>query len=1017
MQSRPIDITWYVKPLLEKVETDISFDVERIYLNIDETSGRPILQAQNISFPETALSVPAAEIGFVLADILNGRLSPVSIKLSGARLTIVRLDNTTFDIGFQFEQALSKEKQQADRLPYLDKVLSMLKPGGSLSSLAEIKIASTYLMYKDLVEDKVFSTNNAELTATNAQYAITAKLEMQATLEEGIETDIVLNGALPAGGDRMWVSANIKNAPAPAASIFGITPPSGLISARNYIVFDTNGTIQQSRGYIEATDLKMDALTVSTVSLNYNFDPDEQALSITDLSIASDRGTAQGEASIEFTPSYDVGVGQLRLDTLALSDKVFVKPLTVQNIKADLYIDATKNIYGIDAFEGYLKQLDKVLTGWAKSTPNRLRTELQLAQLATHELPYLWPHHDGHNALAWIETHVTKGYFEDIQLALVDEALKIDFGVRNLQLIPLEGMQPLTIKTGTAYVTDDSFYVRIERGTLANSLTVDATEFSVKSFYDDHADLGLRASGTLDQTAQFLRSAPLSLLQGQFFDSIKSYQGEVHAQATLRIPFYKEDDTDVIQRLTAKVEHIMLDRDTFSLSSSALHVSIADSQLETTGAVRINTLPAMQMSLRQNIHADTPSIILTQTFDTADLAQLDLDHTIPEGQVRAAFQLAPRGNDLAITGDIDLRDAQITVPIIGLGKPIGTNSKLRLQTTLQEAQMTQIDFTLSEGEKTQTTGYLRLDPQYIPIELQADLYTMPRTQTQVRLTSFSEPYMLQVTGNSIDVSHFIENLDQNQERNDGQTLPTFEVNVDVECIWLHEEVCLNQVKGHIRKGQKDTVSAHLTGRLQDQHESTFSIEPSGHFSIHSDNAGAILTGLGITDQARGGILKLEGIYDIATHTGSGKLNVDNLVVTQAPMLAQLLSLVSVVGAIDALTSGGITFDTIQIPFETSDSILNIKEAYATSASLGLSASGSYDTFQDSVNISGAVSPMYLINGMLGDIPVLGEIVTGDKGEGIFAATYQITGSTEQPNVRINPLSMLTPGVLREVFKP
>ena len=54
--------------------------------------------------------------------------------------------------------------------------------------------------------------------------------------------------------------------------------------------------------------------------------------------------------------------------------------------------------------------------------------------------------------------------------------------------------------------------------------------------------------------------------------------------------------------------------------------------------------------------------------------------------------------------------------------------------------------------------------------------------------------------------------------------------------------------------------------------------------------------------------------------------------------------------------------------------------------------------------------------MLGRIPVLGNILTGgEKGGGVFAATYTMTGPMEEPVILVNPLSALTPGFLRNLF--
>ena len=49
-------------------------------------------------------------------------------------------------------------------------------------------------------------------------------------------------------------------------------------------------------------------------------------------------------------------------------------------------------------------------------------------------------------------------------------------------------------------------------------------------------------------------------------------------------------------------------------------------------------------------------------------------------------------------------------------------------------------------------------------------------------------------------------------------------------------------------------------------------------------------------------------------------------------------------------------------------------------------------------------------------PVLGAIVSGTKSEGVFGITFAVQGPMAQPQVLVNPLSMVAPGIFREVFQ-
>ena len=53
--------------------------------------------------------------------------------------------------------------------------------------------------------------------------------------------------------------------------------------------------------------------------------------------------------------------------------------------------------------------------------------------------------------------------------------------------------------------------------------------------------------------------------------------------------------------------------------------------------------------------------------------------------------------------------------------------------------------------------------------------------------------------------------------------------------------------------------------------------------------------------------------------------------------------------------------------------------------------------------------------LLGNIPLIGTILVGEEGSGIFAGAYTVTGPRDNPRVTVNPLTALLPGVLRKIM--
>jgi hypothetical protein len=68
-----------------------------------------------------------------------------------------------------------------------------------------------------------------------------------------------------------------------------------------------------------------------------------------------------------------------------------------------------------------------------------------------------------------------------------------------------------------------------------------------------------------------------------------------------------------------------------------------------------------------------------------------------------------------------------------------------------------------------------------------------------------------------------------------------------------------------------------------------------------------------------------------------------------------------------------------------------------------------------LNLEGTVVPAYALNTAVSKVPLVGAMLTGGEGQGVFAANYSVKGTDNNPDVSVNPLSMLTPGFLRGLF--
>ena len=143
--------------------------------------------------------------------------------------------------------------------------------------------------------------------------------------------------------------------------------------------------------------------------------------------------------------------------------------------------------------------------------------------------------------------------------------------------------------------------------------------------------------------------------------------------------------------------------------------------------------------------------------------------------------------------------------------------------------------------------------------------------------------------------------------------------------------------------------------------------------------------------------------------------IDDVVVTNSPVLGKLLQAITLYGLVDALRGPGMAFSHVVVPFRYDGVTLNIDQAHADNPSLGLTAKGWIGLASGQTAINGTIVPAYFFNSMLGQLPLVGKLFSPETGGGVFAARFALEGPIDDPSVSINPISALTPGFLRGKF--
>jgi hypothetical protein len=111
----------------------------------------------------------------------------------------------------------------------------------------------------------------------------------------------------------------------------------------------------------------------------------------------------------------------------------------------------------------------------------------------------------------------------------------------------------------------------------------------------------------------------------------------------------------------------------------------------------------------------------------------------------------------------------------------------------------------------------------------------------------------------------------------------------------------------------------------------------------------------------------------------------------------------------------IDFSGMHVQFARMPGRVVLRDGVVRGPILGGTIDGIVDYARDDVHLHGTLVPLYGPNNLLGQLPLLGLFLGGEK-EGLVGITYEVVGRPGAPDLRINPISALAPGILRKIFE-
>jgi hypothetical protein len=97
-------------------------------------------------------------------------------------------------------------------------------------------------------------------------------------------------------------------------------------------------------------------------------------------------------------------------------------------------------------------------------------------------------------------------------------------------------------------------------------------------------------------------------------------------------------------------------------------------------------------------------------------------------------------------------------------------------------------------------------------------------------------------------------------------------------------------------------------------------------------------------------------------------------------------------------------------------LVQLENGIARGDQLGATFQGTLRNSQGQMEMTGTFMPAYGINSLFGELPLIGSILGNGRDRGLLGITFKLVGKFDQPKMTVNPLSLIAPGVFRNIFE-
>jgi hypothetical protein len=1007
--SGPLDIAFAKPTIVEALKdskTGMHVDFDQAVLHWPDLKGPLLLglRGGKVYDREDRLvfAIDGAALSLNKAKLLIGKVSPEGLILRKPSVLLKRSMENSFSVGLTSDVAAESEGNSSAQVS-LDDVFAVFGrsgDGGRLSSLKLVRIEGARVLIDDMVLSRSWQVPRVDASLRREPNGLRFEFDVDLPRLAKTPQEIIPNfeGSVFAG----WESEQIE--------LEGV-----LTQFHTRFLSDK---IPELAEYAEH-DVRVDATA--------------KAILGRDFSVRQVEGVVFSKGGSLILPDhYDLPLqyqdfgGKASYDAVNGTGKVEDLKLTVGGVALGGEADVS---YGDDDF--------------------KVVGRVDIAEVAHKDIVPLWPKSlEEDNAKEWVIDKLSDGVFrnvfadfevagvrdEDNELLTDLNQLKAGFDFENLSAKYKSTMAPAKKGAGKGSFDYKSETLRILLSSAQIlDLNVSEADLVFKDIIQENAgkaDLTIKTKGPFQTMLRYLSDEPVGL---KVDADLKDVKGSIESAVNLKFPTKDEvlkNEIELDVTGTIYDAHLPMVVKDLPLSGGPFDIAVKDGLFALKGSGQLDGR-AVDLSYSEYLFSEG------KPYSSKTVAKITADQDLREklGIDLSEFLEGPAAvdvtyitqNDNSALADVtaDITSARLFMKPFDYEKKAGGQGEATLKAHLKNDELIKItDLRGTAPDVSLALSALGFRTVNEKTELSAGKisgFQVGKTKGKIDFEVTPAGLLkLSMIGSHLDLRPF---LNDDGNKDEPYSAPPMQVSAEVDVMRTSDD-------GKVRGGK---LYADLNGQgkiNQFEFDATagagaiymrFKPDVSGKrvFRLEADDAGAALKAFEVYDSIRGGKLvvygePIRGIYD---RNLIGKAEITDFKVVDAPALAQIISALSLPGAANMLGGEGLSFSKLEADFDwlfrPRGSLLVLKDGRTSGNSMGLTFDGTFDNAVQKIDVNGTIIPLSGINNLLKDIPLVGNILGGESG--LFAATYSIKGEGKEPEVSVNPLSVLAPGILRNIL--